>query len=138
MATARKHLLPTQSVWVHCISRCVRKAFLCGGREGRFDHRRVWVEDRLEQLAGIFAVEIAAYAVMSNHLHVVARMAPEATAAWSARDVVERWLQVFGRNEDRATAGGRAAAVERLSADTSRVAQMRARLADLGGSRRRI
>ncbi len=29
-----------------------------------YDHRRTWIRDRLESLAGLFGVEIAAFAVM--------------------------------------------------------------------------
>jgi hypothetical protein len=95
------HQLPGRPVWIHVISRCVRKAYLCGGRDGKWDHRRLWVEDRLKELSGVFAVEVAAYAVMSNHVHAVVRMSPEGASAWSAREVVERWLAVFGKNADR-------------------------------------
>ncbi len=34
--------------YYHCISRCVRRAFLCG--EG-MTHRKAWIEARLELLA---------------------------------------------------------------------------------------
>ncbi len=33
----------------------------------RFDHRKPWLVERLALLAEVFAIDIAAYAVMSNH-----------------------------------------------------------------------
>jgi hypothetical protein len=36
--------------YYHCISRCVRRAFLCG--EG-VTHRKAWIEARLELLASV-------------------------------------------------------------------------------------
>jgi putative transposase len=79
----------------HCVSRCVRRAFLCGedSASGRnFDHRKQWLEDRLLALADLFAVSVPAYAVMSNHLHVVVQVDPRAAAAWDDREVAERWV----------------------------------------------
>ena len=132
MAIPRIRQLPGRPVWIHVISRCVRKAYLCGGRNGKWDHRRQWVEDRLRDLSGVFAVEVAAYAVMSNHVHAVVRMSPESAAAWPAREVVERWLSVFGKNADRmAVNGQRDPIITRLAQDADWVAVRRARLADL-------
>ena len=75
MTTARSHLVdPYTPGFYHCISRCVRRAWLCGidPYDGKsYEHRREWVEQRLLELAEIFAVGIHAYAVMSNHVHVV-------------------------------------------------------------------
>ena len=66
--------------YYHCICRCVRRAFLCGqdGYTGKnFDHRKAWVVDRLQFLSGIFAIYVCAYAILSNHLHLVLRIAAE-------------------------------------------------------------
>ena len=106
MATPRSVLLPVLPVWVHVISRCVRKAYLCGGRDGRWEYRRKWVEDRLAELTTVFAVEVAAYAVMSNHVHAVVRMSPDVAASWSAEEVVTRWLTVFGKNAEKMMVNG--------------------------------
>jgi len=64
----------------HCVQRVVRRAFLCGVDPlsgNSYDHRRNWIRDRLESLAGLFGVEIAAFAVLSNHVHVILRSRPD-------------------------------------------------------------
>lgn len=95
MATARRTIIDLANPgWVHCVSRCVRRAFLAG--DG-FEHRKAWIEERLRLLATTFAGEVAAYAIMSNHIHVVLRMQPEAVARWSATEVTRRWLSIYPR-----------------------------------------
>ena len=70
---------------MHAISRCVRRAFLAGDR---YEHRKSWVAERLRLLAGVFAVDVAGFSVMSNHLHLVVRMVPGRAAGWSEDEVV--------------------------------------------------
>ena len=82
----------------HCVQRVVRRAFLCGvdplsGKS--YNHRRAWIRDRLEALAGLFGVEIAAFAVLSNHVHVILRIRPDVVALWSDQEVARRWLTLF-------------------------------------------
>ena len=71
MAIARKQIVhPEQCQDYHIIGRCVRRAFLCGvdrdtGRN--YEHRRAWVIERLETLTRAFSIDVAGYAIMSNH-----------------------------------------------------------------------
>lgn len=78
--------------YYHCMSRCVRRAFLCGDVDGRnFDHRRAFIEQKLLFLSQVFAIDICAYAVMSNHYHVVIHVDKPRALAWRDYEVVERW-----------------------------------------------
>ena len=98
---ARKYLIPDGAdCVVHAVSRCVRRAMLCGhdAHDGRsYEHRREWVQQRVRHLAGVFAVEVCAYAIMSNHSHLVLWCRPSLAAEWGAEEVARRWLSVFGR-----------------------------------------
>jgi hypothetical protein len=116
----------------HCVQRCVRRAFLCGVDRytgESFEHRKVWLEDRIRLVAECFAVAIDAYAVMSNHLHLVLRIDPSETATWHDNDVVARWLRLFPPREDSD------AAIEskchRLLADPNKIITLRQRLGSL-------
>ena len=86
------------TLYYHCIARCVRRAFLCGEDTysgQNFDHRRDWLVDRIKWQARLFAIDICAYAIMSNHYHLVVRVDREGAGAWSDREVIERWCKVF-------------------------------------------
>jgi REP element-mobilizing transposase RayT len=100
MTSPRRDIVdPAVAGHYHCVARCVRRAFLCGvdGYTGlSFEHRKQWIEQRILELARYFAVGIYAYAVMSNHLHVVVHVDPGVAMAWSAEEVARRWVGVFG------------------------------------------
>ena len=84
--------------YYHCISRCVRRAFLCGkdAQTGYdFEHRRQWIIDRIKLLCSVFAVDLCAYAIMSNHYHVVLKINSEQVCEWSNEEVATRWMQIF-------------------------------------------
>lgn len=84
--------------WYHVVSRCVRRAYLCGEdyfTHQNFDHRRGWIETRIRELASVFAIDVAAYAVMSNHYHIVVRIDADRARVWDDDEVLKRWTQIF-------------------------------------------
>ena len=99
MTVPRHEIVKPQEVGVyHCVSRCVRRAFLCGFDtylDKSFEHRREWLRERLSYLVEIFAIELIAYAVMSNHLHSLLRIRPDFASTWSDEEVARRWRKLF-------------------------------------------
>jgi len=80
--------------YYHVVTRCVRRTFLCGldPASGRsFEHRRQWIEDRIRLLTSVFAVEVCAYAVMSNHVHIVLKLCPSEAEQYYDMDIIQRW-----------------------------------------------
>ncbi len=51
--------------------------------------------ERIFELSGLFAIDVAAYAVMSNHYHLVLHLAPERAANWTDEDVLLRWTKLY-------------------------------------------
>jgi len=84
--------------YYHCISRCVRRAFLCGKDSHTgfdFEHRRQWIVDRIKLLCSVFAVDLCAYSIMSGHYHVVIRIDVDEVKQWSDTEVARRWMKIF-------------------------------------------
>ncbi len=87
--------------YYHCVCRCVRRAFLCGydrftGRS--FEHRRSFIESELLRLGQVFFLDVVAFAVMSNHFHVVLFIDQSAANEASPLDIVARWHQIHQGN----------------------------------------
>ncbi|WP_372627631.1 transposase [Arsukibacterium sp.] len=98
MPRPRKALIAIEDTpYYHVVSRCVRRSFLCGvdSTTGQnYEHRRAWIEQRIRLLASLFAIDICAYVVMSNHLHIVVKLHPEEAKDWSMHDVLLRWTSL--------------------------------------------
>ena len=112
------------------INRCVRRSWLCGldkylGKS--FEHRKLWVETRILELGQIFACGVHAWAVMSNHLHIVVHMSPSTANAWSSEEVAARWIQLYPARTVELCAEKIAAILE----NPEIVAEYRTRLANL-------
>jgi REP element-mobilizing transposase RayT len=99
MTRARRELVHLETTpYYHCICRCVRRAFLCGqdALSGRnYEHRRGWVLERLRELQSVYTVDICAYAVMSNHYHLVVRLDRAQALGLSDEAVMTRWERLF-------------------------------------------
>ncbi len=130
MTYARAHLVDTDNGgFYHCISRCVRRGWLCGEDSvsgHSYEHRRAWVEARILLLAEIFAIEVFGYAVMSNHYHLVVEVQPQRLALWSDEQTVQRWLRLSTTHSE--PDDNRASAI---LLDAERVSRIRERLGSL-------
>ena len=95
MATRRCDLVNlSETPFYHCVTRCVRQCYLCGYDKNTgqsFEHRRGWVEKRTLFLSSVYAIDLCAYAVMSNHVHVVLRVDEKSANSLSVREVLIRW-----------------------------------------------
>jgi REP element-mobilizing transposase RayT len=81
MAIDRAHLFDTSTThWYHRITRCERRAFLLGEEP---PNRKERIENRLQELAGIFAVSVGGFSVMDNHMHLLVRLDPDTAKTWS-------------------------------------------------------
>ena len=97
MTVARnQQICVDQTPYYHIISRCVRQAFLCGQdkHSGRsFEHRRQWLVNRIKKVSSVFAIDVCSYAIMSNHFHLVLRIADN--AQWTDKQVLMAWLSLY-------------------------------------------
>jgi len=135
MGYPRKSLICLEDTpYYHVVARCVRRAWLWGydtyaGKD--YSHRKAWVLHRLRYLARVFSIDLCAYAIMSNHYHLVLRVDRQRMACLSHAEIVTRWAQLFSlppliqRWQDR-----RASAAERKIAEEL-IERWRLRLSDI-------
>jgi hypothetical protein len=108
----------------------VQRAFLCG--EG-FEHRKQFIECRLQTLSECFVASVCGFAVMDNHFNVLVRLGTDDSKEWSAEDVVRRWLVAYPpKSADGQVIEVTQAWINDLAGDQQRVDVLRARLSNLG------
>ena len=127
---------PAEVQVVHAVQRCVRRAFLCGfdSHSGKsYEHRRGWIRDRLEVLAGQFGIDCLTYSVMHNHLHVILRSRPDVVENWSDKEVARRWLRLFPvrRSDDGSIVEPNENEISTIVNDPAVLAERRRRLSDI-------
>ncbi|MCU7922741.1 MAG: transposase [Candidatus Thiodiazotropha sp. (ex Dulcina madagascariensis)] len=136
MPKPRKALISLDATpYYHCVSRCVRRAWLCGEDPltgHSFEHRRQWIQDKLFELAGIFAIDVCSYAVLSNHFHLVLFIDQASAKAWETQTVIELWHCLYKGSllSQRYLQGESLSSAERQVLD-EQVALWRSRLMDI-------
>lgn len=121
---------------VHCINRCVRRAYLCGrdpytGTD--YEHRRELIRQRMEYLAGIMGIEVLGYAVMSNHFHCVLRSRHDVVATWSDDEIAQKWWMLCParKNSDNSAAEPTEFELNSIRNDTAGLKEKRVRLSSI-------
>lgn len=67
MTTARSQQICVGATpYYHCVSRCVRRSFLCGEdptTQRSYERRREWIKQKIYVLSQIYRIDICAYAI---------------------------------------------------------------------------
>lgn len=99
MTIARNHqIFLNEPTYFHLISRCVRRAYLCGKDKHsgkRYDHRKRWLKKRLFELSELFFIDLYGYVIMSNHYHLVIKTRPDKSYLASNQQIAQRWCRIF-------------------------------------------
>jgi hypothetical protein len=86
---------PGEIAIAHVMNRTVRRCFLLGDDPvsgNNYDHRKVWIEQYLRQLAASFGIDLLGFAILSNHFHLILRSRPDVVQSWDDTEVARRWL----------------------------------------------
>ena len=94
---------PAEVAIAHVISRTVRRCYLFGDDpvSGKnFDHRKVWIEQHLQQFAAAFGIDLICFSILSNHYHLILRSRPDIVQGWDNTEVARRWLMLCPHRRD--------------------------------------
>lgn len=134
---------PSEVSVLHCVNRAVRRAMLCGvdpysGES--YEHRRDWIQKRLEFLAAQYGIDVLGYAIMGNHLHVILRNRPDVVRTWSDEEVARRIWNLFPKRkqEDGSAAEPHSHELRMLMASKKLLAEYRTRLSDVSWLMRQL
>lgn len=138
MPKPRKAIVADNEVGIyHCISRCVRRAFLCGKDpySGKcFSHRRAYIQRNLKDLSLHFCLKVIGSSIQTNHLHVVVKLDPFASVPLKPEQVVRRWRRIFPLKRDKTGKPVELTDDELMKeiGNTALVSEWRCRLVNLG------
>ena len=87
----------------------------------------------MEQLACGFAIDVLAFSILSNHVHLVLRQRPDVVRSWSDSEVARRWLLICPkkRSSDGSACEPTEAQLNSIRSDQARLSEIRSRLSDI-------
>jgi hypothetical protein len=134
---------PAEIAIVHTMARTVRRCYLLGAdpvTQKNYDHRKDWIETKLQHLAATMGIDLLAFALMSNHCHLILRSRPDVVANWSDDEVARRWLLLCplrkvpssdNNSDEYVAAEPTTAELNAIRSNPVRLAQVRSRLSDI-------
>lgn len=126
---------PCEVAIAHLSNRVVRRCFLFGKdvlTGANYDHRKGWIDELIQHFAANFGIDLLAFALMSNHLHLVLRSRPDVVETWSDAEVARRWLMICRciKKDANPDAHPTDAEISRICNSPHRVKEVRLRLSD--------
>lgn len=128
--------VPTEIACVHVMNRVVRRCLLLGvdpvtGKN--FDHRKQWIEKKLEIHAAHFGIDLLGSAIVPNHFHLVLRSRPDVVATWSDEEVARRWCMLCPnrKHKDGTAKEPRKSEIKSITSDPDKLREIRLRLSDI-------
>jgi hypothetical protein len=98
-----------------------------------YDHRKDWIEIELRRQAACFGIDLLAFALLSNHMHLVLRSRPDIVESWSDTEVARRWLMLcpVRKDSDLNAAEPTEPELNSIRNDSVRLTEIRSRLSDI-------
>ena len=127
---------PDEIACVHVMNRAVRRCFLMGDDPvtgKNYDHRKIWMQRRLELQAACFGIDLLGEAILSNHFHLVLRSRPDVVATWKDKEIARRWLMLcpLRKHSDGSPRKPTRPEIRSITGDRERLQEIRSRLSDI-------
>ena len=127
---------PNEIQVFHVLNRTVRRCWLFGRDPVtgiNYDHRKAWIEERLRHFAALFGIDLLAFAILSNHYHLMLRSRPDVVATWDDTEVARRWLMIcpHRKQKDGTPCEPTAKELDAIRNCGQKLAEIRLRLSDI-------
>ena len=128
---------------VHTVAKTARDLFLLGddfATNTRNSHRKDWIIDIMEFQNSLMAIDLLAFCLMNNHVHLLLRSRPDAVKEWDDLEVARRWMTLCPKSKKRLKVGDRVhyvpvapkeTQIEALAKNSKKIATLREQLSSI-------